>query len=272
MIGNLQKMQGALVGSDSLVRYVLRLGDQAVPLNEHLGKIITLKHTGNIHCCYCQRAIKKTFNQGYCFPCFRSLARCDSCIVRPEQCHFHLGTCREPQWGQSHCMQSHIVYLANTSGCKVGITRAGQVPTRWIDQGAVQALPIFEVQSRLQSGLVEVALAQFVSDKTHWQRMLRGVPERIDLIARRDALLQEAAVLLQPVLERFGEAITPLSEAAVVDLVYPVQTYPEKVKSLSLDRTPVVSGQLLGIKGQYLILDTGVINIRKFTGYEVEWD
>jgi hypothetical protein len=66
--------------------------------------------------------------------------------MKPETCHYHLGTCREPDWAQNHCFRPHIVYLANSSGVKVGITRKTQIPTRWLDQGASQALPIFEVQ------------------------------------------------------------------------------------------------------------------------------
>jgi hypothetical protein len=168
-------------------------------------------------------------------------------------------------------MQPHIVYLANTSSCKVGITRATQIPTRWIDQGAVQALPIFQVQTRLQSGLVEVALAQYVSDKTHWQKMLRGTPEPIDLVAQRDHLLDLAQASLNPLMARFPDAIMPITGVPMVELSYPVTDYPEKIKSLNFDRTPSVTGKLLGIKGQYLLLDSGVINLRKFTGYEIKF-
>ena len=60
-----------------------------------------------------------------------------------------------------------------------------------------------------------------------------------------------------------------MSSKFVPKLVYPVEQYPEKVKSHNLDKTPVIRGKLQGIKGQYLILDTGVINIRKYSGYEL---
>ena len=52
-------------------------------------------------------------------------------------------------------LTEHIVYLSMTSGIKAGITRASQVPTRWIDQGATQAQPVFRVNTRYQSGLME---------------------------------------------------------------------------------------------------------------------
>ena len=135
MLGTLSKMKSEL---HSPVQYGLPLGDAVEPLNPHLGQRVQLRYTGRIFCVHCGRKTSKSFDQGYCFPCFRSLAQCDTCIVKPEQCHFAHGTCREPEWAQQFCFRSHTVYLANSSGLKVGITRDNQVPTRWIDQGAVQ--------------------------------------------------------------------------------------------------------------------------------------
>jgi hypothetical protein len=195
------------------------------------------------------------------------LARCDTCIMSPEKCHYHLGTCREPVWGEQFCMTDHIVYLANSSGLKVGITRASQIPTRWIDQGASQALPILRVATRQQSGLVEDLLRAQVADKTNWRALLRGVPDPVDMLAARDRLLEGAQEGILALQERFGlQAIQPL-DADVVDITYPVLEYSTKPQSVNLDKQPVLEGTLLGIKGQYLLLDTGVINIRKYTSY-----
>lgn len=255
----------------SPVKYQLPLSDQLVDLNPLIGQSIKLVYTGNIACVHCDRAINKSYNQGYCYPCFISLAQCDMCIMKPETCHFEAGTCREPAWGEEFCFQSHYVYLANSSGIKVGITRGTQVPTRWIDQGAIQALPIMKVKSRYISGLVEVAIAQHVSDKTSWQRMLKNMVEPVDLKAKRDELLSECESEIADVVQRFGDdAVELLPDTAIVDIEFPVDTYPLKVKSFNFDKTPEVSGVLEGIKGQYLLFDTGVINIRKFSGYEVE--
>ncbi len=269
MLGQLRKMKTELAAP---VQYQLPLTENLVELNPLIGTEIKMVYTGNIFCIHCGRKTKKSFNQGYCYPCFISLAQCDMCIVKPEQCHFHLGTCREPEWGEQHCMQPHYVYLANSSGIKVGITRHTQIPTRWIDQGAVQALPIIKVPSRYVSGLVEVAIAKHVNDKTSWQRMLKNQVEEADLKARRDELLKICSDDFNEVEEKFGnQAMELLSGQSVVNIEYPVEKYPEKVKSFNLDKVPEVSGVLQGIKGQYLILDAGVINIRKFGGYEVEW-
>ena len=149
--GILRKMKSRL---EQPVSYKIPLGDNEVPLNPLIAKKIKLEYSGNIFCVNCGRKSNKSFNQGYCYPCFQKLAQCDSCIIHPEKCHFDQGTCREPVWGEKYCMQDHIVYLANSSGLKIGITRATQIPTRWIDQGATQALAIIRVRTRLQSGRV----------------------------------------------------------------------------------------------------------------------
>lgn len=269
MQGPLQKMRTEL---GNPVQYQLVLADQLIPLNAWLGKTIKLKHTGRIFCTHCNRPIKKTYNQGYCYPCFISLAQCDSCILKPETCHYHLGTCREPVWGESFCFQPHIVYLANSSGIKVGITRQTQVPTRWIDQGAAQALPVFKVPSRYVSGLIEVILAKRVSDKTNWQQMLKNHAKPLPLTERRDHLLNLCEVDLGAIKQRFGEqALELLTDAQTVDIHFPIEQLPVKIKTHCFSKNPEVMGVLQGIKGQYLLLDTGVINIRKYTGFEVEF-
>lgn len=273
MQGHTQKMHARLdMDKSKPVQYELPVGDQLVALNPLIGKPIKLIYTGKIFCIHCNRSIKKSFNQGYCYPCFISLAQCDMCIMKPETCHFAAGTCREPAWGEEFCFQPHIVYLANSSGIKVGITRQTQIPTRWIDQGAVQALPIFKVQSRYISGLIEIVIAKHVSDKTSWQQMLKSKVEPVDLAAKRDDLITVCATELAEITQRFGsQAIEFLVDESAVDIHFPVDSYPVKVKSFNLDKNPEVSGVLHGIKGQYLLLDTGVINIRKFTGYEIEF-
>lgn len=266
--GNLRKMKVELLNP---VQYQLPLSDQFVDLNPLIGQSVKLVFTGNISCVHCHRSIKKSFNQGYCYPCFISLAQCDMCIMKPETCHYDQGTCREPSWGEEFCYQPHFVYLANSSGIKVGITRQTQIPTRWIDQGAIQALPIAKVKSRHISGLLEVAIAQHVSDKTSWQRMLKNQVEIVDLKLKRDELLSVCELEIEEIMRQFGEdAIEFLADEQEVDINFPVEIYPEKVKSFNFDKVAEVAGILQGIKGQYLLFDSGVINIRKFSGYEVE--
>jgi len=265
--GNIQKLVTTL---NEPVRYQLPIGNDMVPMNDLIGSQITLTYSGEINCIACGRKSSKSFSQGFCYPCFQSLAQCDSCIIKPELCHYFEGTCREPEWGEQHCLQDHYVYLANSSGIKVGITRGTQIPTRWMDQGAGQALPVFRVKNRLLSGLVEVVLKQHVADKTHWQRMLKGAPETVDLAAKRDELFATCTEDIAAIIKQYNDdAITPLADEPVVPINYPVDEYPTKVKSLNFDKTPEITGLLAGIKGQYLILDSGVLNIRKFSGYKV---
>ena len=264
--GVLRKMKVAL---GDPVAYQLPLGDQLFAVNARIGETLSLSFTGNIFCTACGRKTSKSFAQGYCFPCFKNLAECDLCIVRPHTCHYHLGTCRDEKWADGHCMREHYVYIANSSGLKVGITRSGQIPTRWIDQGASQALAIFKVKNRLHSGLLENALAKHISDRTDWRKMLKGVAEVVDLRAAAERVLGEAEGDLAELKKaQPGVAWERLDEAPV-SLTYPVARYPEKVVSLSFDKTAVVGGRLDGIKGQYLLFDGGVLNVRKFGGYEV---
>lgn len=268
MRGFLQKMAVELAEP---VNYTLRLDDDAIALNPYIGHRIQLVYHGRIRCQHCGAFSKKSYSQGYCYPCFKRLAQCDLCVVSPERCHFAAGTCREPDWGEAFCMQPHIVYLANSSGIKVGITKPENLPTRWIDQGAVQALPVMAVNTRQQSGFVEVAFKDHITDKTQWQRMLKADDPLVDMHAIRDDLVMQVQTELDALRQRFGlQAIQLLGDAAVQVIRYPVDRYPTKVVAMSFDKTPTIEGVLYGIKGQYLIFDTGVINLRRFTSYEVE--
>ena len=265
-------MQTTLGGAtkNQAVQYQLPIGDDLLPMNERIGQTIKLSYQNEIHCVACGRKTKKSFAQGHCYPCFRDLASCDMCIMKPETCHYAEGTCRQPEWGEANCFIPHYVYLANSSGIKVGITRGTQIPTRWMDQGAGQALAIFQVANRLQSGLLEVVIKQHISDRTDWRKMLKGDAEPLDLKAIRDDLMEQCSAEIATIKEEQGaDAIQALDEQ-VVDIYFPVAEYPEKIKSLNFDKQPEIEGKLLGIKGQYLILDTGVLNIRKFSGYNIE--
>ncbi len=251
--------------------YFLRLSDTELALQPFLGGNFLLRFTGRIHCIACGRKTNKSFAQGYCFPCFKSLPECDLCIVRPEQCHYEMGSCRDSSWGEQHCLRPHVVYLANSSALKVGITRGGQVPTRWLDQGATQALPILYAQSRKISGLAEVAFKKHVADRTNWRAMLRGPAAPIDLPRERDRLLSVAKHDLCELGGKYGpDALKSTQTDDDYRFEYPVLEYPAKIRSLNFDKQPEIGGRLLGIKGQYLIFDSGVVNIRKFAGYEVQ--
>lgn len=245
------------------VEYFLVLDDEQTSINNFVGKVISLEHTGNIYCESCHKKIKKTFQDGLCFNCFQSAPEASECILRPELCRAHLGEGRDIAWEEAHHNQPHVVYLASSDTVKVGVTRATQVPFRWIDQGAFSAIRLAETPNRYEAGKLEVALKSFFTDKTNWQRMLKNeIDDSIDLEEEKWSLHDQ---LPSDLTEFFSE------NDEIIQIQYPVIQYPEKVKSLSLDKTPVIEGKLTGIKGQYLLFEDGsVINIRKHSGYEVE--
>jgi hypothetical protein len=256
--GNLLKMKTEL---DEPVRYSLRLGEEKVLLNEFLGNHITMVYERQINCVNCGRKTAKSFAQGFCFPCFKDSPENAECIIRPELCKGHLGEGRNVEWEQNNHVQPHIVYLALSSGVKVGVTRSTQMPTRWIDQGASKAMVLAETPNRYLAGAIEVAMKSYLTDKTNWQRMLKG-----EISAES---LQEVKSILK---EKFSEELAPYfsDHAALLEIKYPVIKYPAKVTSVSFDKLQEISGTLFGIKGQYLMFDDGrVINIRNHSGYLV---
>lgn len=266
IVGTLRKMKTVL---KTPVEYQFIIGDHDIPLNKQLQKKISLSYTGNIYCIHCGRKTSKSFQQGYCYPCMQRLNECGNCAIFPERCKVEEGTCPQDDWAHAQCHSRQIIYLANASGLKVGITRDSHIPTRWIDQGAIQAVPIFDAENRYRSGLIEVALKAFVSDRTNWRAMLKNDVVALDMLAERDQLLKQADASLKTLLADSDNKLIPITNAQPIVIEYPVNEYPSKVTSLSLDKQPDIDGVLLGIKGQYLILDTGVLNIRKFGGYEV---
>lgn len=269
--GQIAKMHVS-VDNNNNAQYQLPVGDSLVNMNSMIGKEIAVQYGGQINCIHCDRKTKKSFSQGYCYVCLTRLAQCDSCIIKPEKCHYAQGTCREPQWGEQNCLQDHFVYLANTGQIKVGITRhvTDGVSSRWIDQGATQAMAIFRVKERLLSGLVEIEIAKHIGDKTNWRTMLKGEPEKLDLKSMQDKVLALVEEPMRAIHEQYGIQAVQAIEPKPIDIIYPVNQYPVKIKSINLDKEPVFEGTLLGIKGQYLMLDGDrVINMRKYSGYSL---
>ncbi len=229
-------------------------------MNKLLGKQITLEYLGHIHCIKCGRETRKSFAQGYCYPCFSTAPETEECVLRPELCRAHEGVARDMEYAKKHCLSDQVVYLSLTSGIKVGVTRASQVPTRWIDQGAIRALEFARTPNRYMAGLLEVALKNHLADKTNWRKMLSGSdPGDMDLSQEKQRLTPLIPTELAAYIN---------DDMQAVELEYPVLQYPEKIKSLNFEKDPIVSGVLNGIKGQYLMLDQNrVINMRKFGGY-----
>lgn len=265
--GILKKMQGTL---GSPIQYHWPIGEEQICVNDWIGQTLTFTFGGEIRCVACQKRTQKSYQQGHCFLCANRLAACDLCMVRPEQCHYHLGTCREPAWGETHCFIPHKVYLANTTGLKVGISRAHTLTQRWIDQGAVQAHPLLCVNTRRQSGLIEVILAQLIADKTNWRALLRGDAPLIDLPEEVARIRTEYQYMFDDFQQQWGkDALTWVDIAVPLALTYPIVQYPHTIRSLDLEKVQTYTGKLCGIKGQYLLFEDAAMNVRKHTGYQV---
>lgn len=264
--GNLRKMS-AFIENDK-VHYVLRLFNpekevlHEIDMNALIGGEISMKFSGKINCISCGVITKKSFGQGFCYKCFVSAPEASECVLKPELCRAHLGEGRNVEWEEVNHNQPHFVYLAVSDVVKVGITRATQIPTRWIDQGTAYAIRLAEVPNRYTAGVIEVALKDQFTDRTNWRKMLKNeVDEDIDLIETKWELEE-----LLP--NDLSDYMTEDDE--IIHLHYPVISFPEKVKSISFDSEPIISGKLMGIKGQYLLLDNDrVLNLRKHTGYEI---
>lgn len=265
--GFLRDLRPALSG-DTEVTYELELDNQGIDLMPYLGGRIHIEHSGEKACVWCGRKVKKLFPNGSCYPCFRDLPQNDLCVVKPHTCHYE--TCRDQQWGDAHCMIPTYVYLARSSEIKVGLSR--NLPGRWLEQGAVEAVPVALLPTRRQAGELELFLTRHLPDKTNWRRMLQGQVSETPLAE----VVQQVLPLIP---EEFRSYLLPEAEQRPRSFAYPVSAPVEKIGSLDLEKGPA-AGVLVGIKAKYLILaaegaepgHVQVINIPKHAGFHVTID
>ena len=260
MIDTLKKMKTEL---KDVVYYTLDIHGEMHNMNSYIGKQIKINWHGSV-ICGCGKKMNAFYrSSGYCYKCYWESPLASQSIFKPELCTAHLGIEeRDLEWEKEFQIKPHYVYLANSSGIKVGITRGTEGIVRWMDQGASQAILLAEVPNRRFSGDIEIVLKKFVTDITNWRKMLAGKPNPIDLVSIKDSLINHIPDSLQKYI---------VVDNNVVEIEYPVQKYPLKIKSLKLDKEPIIQGNLQGIKGQYLILDNGrVFNVRSHEGYFIE--
>ena len=244
------------------VKYQIPIGNDMLPISDYIGQTIEIKFNHIINCVLCNREIKKSFFQGHCYPCFINAPQASECILKPELCRAHKGESRNMEWSEKHCLQNHIVYLSLTANAKVGVTREAQIPTRWIDQGAVQALKFAKTSNRYEAGCIEIEMKNHISDRTAWQRMLKNeIDDSVDLYELKDKLIDIMD-------EKYRNFI--LDDETIETFSYPHISFPEKIKSLDLLKVNSIEGRLIAIKGQYLLFDDNtVLNIRKHTGFKI---
>lgn len=254
------------------------------------GSFVQIEHTGFYQCVSCSKKLKKSYS-GFCYPCLTGKAMADTCVMSPHRCHYLSGTCREPAWGESFCFQPHYLYLSYTDKFKVGITRHNQVPYRFIDQGATKAAVLAAVSSRYQSGMLEKAMTTILSDKSHWQNMLKN-GNRAPSDQEFNDKWTEVSLWIQNQVTQQPQLIVPTaphlhlslgiewkSTPDIISIEYPLgqqksselwsqqqEWIIDKVKSVPLEKQNKISGKILGIKGQYLIFEDGVLNMRSHEG------
>lgn len=247
------------------VQYYLEIGDDFLDVNSLIGKKVKINYK-NKRKCFCGDTVESTFRFNFCYDCFYKLPQASESIMKPELCKAHLDIeVRDLEWEKEFELKPHIVYLAVSSNLKVGITRKSQIPTRWIDQGAEYAIEFAEVPNRFLSGKIEVALKKLIDDKTNWQKMLKESAPVIDLLEKKKLLFEAMPDdTKQYFLDQRND---------IVNIKFPIEKLPKKVKSLNLAKDINYVGILSGIKGQYLIFDDGsVLNIRNHEGFIVDFE
>ncbi|QYJ68628.1 DUF2797 domain-containing protein [Flavobacterium litorale] len=244
------------------IQYYLVFDSSFLNMNQLLGRDVELNFIG-FKCLSCGKN-KKIFRMGFCYDCFYSTPAAGDWIMRPELSTAHLDVeDRDLEYEKRVQLQPHVVYLASSSDVKVGVTRKTQVPTRWIDQGATQAMPLVEVPNRYLAGITEVALKEYLGDKINWKKMLLNNVPPIDLAVKRNEMQAYLPDEVQPYFDATPEQLYALD--------YPILEYPKNVTSLNLIKTPTYTGKLTGIKGQYFIFEDGtVFNVRSNEGHVVQ--
>ena len=242
------------------IRYFLNLENDFLEMNQFLDQKIKMEFTGT-QCLSCH-ASKPIFRQGFCKSCFFEIPSAGDWVMRPELSKAHLGEeDRDLEYEKKVQLQPHAVYLALSSHLKVGVTRKSQIPTRWIDQGAHQAVAILEVPNRYLAGVAEVSLKEYFSDKTNWRKMLQNDHEEVSWQQAINKAIDGLPKDLKPYITK---------DSQLTEIQFPVLQYPEKVKSLNLEKESSYTGVLKGIKGQYLIFeDQTVFNVRSNEGLVV---
>ena len=257
--GNLTKMRAEY---NHPIDYYLKISDREVYINELIGKKISFEFNGQINCIHCAKLTKTSFSQGFCYNCMQTAPEADESIMRPELSMAQFGIAKDLKWAKEHDLIDHFVYLSVTSGLKVGVTRYHQVPTRWIDQGAVRAIKLAQTPNRHIAGIIECSLKKYVTDKTSWQAMLKGEYDAsIDLVFEKNKLAQK----LHPEFQKYL-----VYDNDILEINYPGDIVFDKVNSVGFDKMNKIEGDLVKIKGQYLIFQNEmVLNIRKHSGYYV---
>lgn len=246
------------------IEYSIMINGIEYKLNDYIGKNIYIEWQKKV-ICNCGKEFSKFYRASFCYKCYWNSPLASQSIFKPELCTAHLGIEeRDLDFEKKLQLADHYVYLANSSGLKVGITRSTQVPTRWIDQGASQAIILALVPNRRFSGDIEVILKDYVKDKTNWRKMLSSEPDPLNLKEIKKDMIEKIPNEYQKYI---------YADDSITNISFPILKYPDKIKSLKLEKNNLIEGKINGIKGQYIFLDNDrVFNIRSHEGFFVKID
>lgn len=265
LVGNLAKMNTNLLLREAQYHLPMKdILDPLEPLNMNglIGKELRLEYCGYINSVLSGEQMTKAYGEGLTYREFCESPLASPSIFRPELSQIHDGIAlRDYDWEMRNHLTPHVVYISFTGNYKVGVTKEDNLPYRWIDQGATQAILLAKTPYRQLAGLIEVSLKDHISDRTSWQRMLKGLVADRDILEVRNELIAHIPPELYQYISH-NEHITEID--------YPVGKYPTKVKSRNLGKEKVIEGRLVGIKGQYLMFDdNSVMNVRSHAGFRV---
>ena len=240
------------------INYFIEFEDNFIHLNQFIDKLFKFECTG-YSCLSCSES-QNLYRQGFCKSCFFESPLTGDWIMRPELSKAHLNIAdRDLDYEKKIQLQPHVVYLSNTGRIKVGVTRKSQIPYRWIDQGAHEAVELLQTPNRFLAGEAEVALKKYMSDKTNWRSMLKNERDSSNIKSSKD---HAKNFIPSNLLHYFVDASNVLS------IDFPVVEYPDNPKSIKLNKDSFFSGILKGVKGQYLIFEKNqVLNYRAHEGH-----
>ena len=257
-------------------------GEENLSISECLNRGVELRLVEDKRCVHCNKGISSTYASAYCFDCANSLAQCDLCILSPSKCHYHQGTCRDPEWADEFCMTSHTVYVALTSNTKVGITRSSRLHQRWIDQGAYAGVAIAQMPTRRAAGVLEWLLSRYISDRTDWRQLVNRPAPQVNLLELARQLRDQVADL--QVLNDLNEnpqvhtqlpaeeviAAQWIDALQLVEIQHPLTGY-SPAKRLTVNaQQPYLEANLLGLLGHFLLFDRGVLDLNQHRGMQIE--
>jgi len=179
---------------------------------------------------------------------------CPKCSGPPDPCVMCRGECQKPE---KTCNMEHSVYLAVFSPglVKVGVSKTHRLETRLMEQGADVGLEIARFPDGELARRRERDLASAYPDRVTFESKVDGISQSVN------------GETLQTIYRRYDAGrIMRFNYFKEKPWMKPIVLMPHE--------NMAVSGRVLGIKGQVLVLAKGstlyALNLNRLVGYEVE--